>query len=71
MKDKIRELRKSTGLSQHKFGDKYNIPLRTMQNWESGVSTPPEYVYLLLARCVREDFTEEKEQIKNKWDNRT
>ena len=66
MKDKVRELRKLTGLSANKFGEKYGIPMRTVQNWESGLSTPPEYVVNLLARCVIEDTEKEREEIKER-----
>lgn len=52
----IKELRTITGLSAQKFGDKYKIPLRTIQNWEGEVNKPPEYVLLLLERAVKEDF---------------
>lgn len=57
--NKIKELRRLTGLSAQKFGDKYKIPLRTIQNWESGAREPAEYVVLLLERAVREDFKKE------------
>lgn len=52
----IKELRKMTGLSAQKFGDKYGIPMRTIQNWEGGVNTPPAYVVSLLERVVKEDY---------------
>ena len=52
----IKEIRKLTGLSAQKFGDKYDIPLRTIQNWEGGVNTPPPYLVKLLERVVKEDF---------------
>lgn len=51
----IKEIRALTGLSAQKFGDKYHIPLRTIQNWEGGVSEAPEYTLKLLERVVRED----------------
>ncbi|MGN0338643.1 MAG: helix-turn-helix domain-containing protein [Lachnospiraceae bacterium] len=51
----IKEMRELLGLSQQKFGDKYEIPRRTIQNWENGVNVPPDYVLQLLERCVRED----------------
>lgn len=51
----IREIRGLTGLSQAKFGQKYGIPVRTIQDWEAGVRTPPTYVEALLERVVRED----------------
>lgn len=52
------ELRKMTGLSQRKFGDKYNIPWRTVQDWECDVRQPPEYVYELLKFKVEHDMKE-------------
>lgn len=54
----MREIRKKTGLSQQKFGDKYGIPLRTVQNWEYGKREAPEYVLDLL------NFKVEAEKIK-------
>ena len=39
--DKIKELRKKTGLSQSKFSAKFGIPVRTLQQWEQGISAPP------------------------------
>lgn len=51
----IKEMRELLGLSQQKFGDKYGIPRRTIQDWEYGKMIPPDYVLQLLERCVRED----------------
>lgn len=51
-----RQIRELTGLSRVRFCEKYNIPLRTMENWEGGVNNAPQYVLDLLERAVREDF---------------
>lgn len=51
----IKEIRALTGLSAQKFGDKYKIPLRTIQNWEGGTRKAPGYIIELLERVVRED----------------
>ena len=59
----IKEIRKLTGLSAQKFGDKYDIPLRTIQNWEGGVNTPPPYLVKLLERVVKEDLEQEPKWI--------
>lgn len=56
MKYMIKEIRKLTGLSQAKFAARYEIPKRTIENWETGKTEPPEYVYKLLLRVVVEDF---------------
>ena len=58
MDNKYRTLRKQTGLSMQKFGDKYGIPFRTVQDWERDMRTPPEYVYELLKFKVEYDLTE-------------
>lgn len=52
----IKEIRAITGLSQTAFGERYHIPMRTIQNWEGGQRECPEYVRLLLERVVKEDF---------------
>ena len=52
----IKEIRSLTGLSQVKFCEKYNIPRRTLEDWESGKNKPADYLLDLLERAVREDF---------------
>ena len=47
--DRIKQLRKNTGLSQSKFSAKFGIPVRTLQQWEQGVSAPPEYLVRMMA----------------------
>ena len=44
----IRELRKKTGLSQRKFSAKFGIPVRTLLQWEQGISAPPEYLVRMM-----------------------
>lgn len=45
---KIKELRQITGLSQKKFSEKFKIPVRTIQNWESGTNPTPIYTEKLI-----------------------
>ena len=52
----IKEIRRYTGLSQSKFAKKYGIPNRSIENWEAGVRSCPDYLISLLARAVKEDF---------------
>ena len=47
--ERIKELRKKTGLSQSKFSSKFGIPVRTLQQWEQGISAPPDYVIRMMA----------------------
>ena len=45
----IKEMRTLTGLSQKKFGEfLYNIPLRSIQNWEYGERECPDYLLKLI-----------------------
>ena len=53
----IKEIRELTGLNQTDFAKKYNIPLRTYQNWEGGKRNPPEYVLTLLQMVVEMEYS--------------
>lgn len=46
---KIRELRESVGLSRKEFSVHTGIPVRTLEDWEAGRRTPPEYIPRLIA----------------------
>lgn len=59
----IKEIRELTGLSQNKFCDRYDIPPRTLQDWEAGRRVPADYLVKLLERTVREDMKNGKEEI--------
>ena len=45
----IKDIRTATGLSQARFAERFHIPTRTIENWESGIRKPPVYVIYLLA----------------------
>ena len=51
--EKIKQLRKKTGLSQSKFSAKFGIPVRTLQQWEQGISAPPEYLVRMMAYIMQ------------------
>lgn len=44
----IKDLRSDTRLSQSEFAKYFNIPIGTLQNWEQGHRTPPQYVLELI-----------------------
>ena len=46
---KIRELRESIGLTRKEFSNHVGIPIRTLEDWEAGRRTPPEYIPRLIA----------------------
>ena len=53
----IKEMRELLGISRAEFSRRYDIPIRTLENWESGTRTPPKYVISLLEKdIVKEDI---------------
>lgn len=50
-----KEMRELLQISRPEFSRRYHIPLRTLEDWEKGKRTPPEYVLALLERAVKED----------------
>ena len=56
----IREMRTRLGDTQSEFAARYNIPFRTVQNWEAGVRKPPEYMINLLESRIRADLINRK-----------
>ncbi len=63
----IKEIRKSTGLSQSEFGRRLGgIPLRTIQNWESGTNQCPPYVVDLIAYRVDNDPRLRKKKVEKR-----
>lgn len=48
----MKELRESTGLNRKEFCKKFDIPYRTMTEWELGHRTAPPYVLKLLSYYV-------------------
>jgi len=51
--DKIRELREKTGMSRKEFCDYFNIPYRTVTEWERDNRHAPEYVLRLLEYYIQ------------------
>ena len=45
----IKELRESTRMSRKEFSEHTGIPVRTLEDWEAGRRTPPEYIPRLIA----------------------
>jgi len=46
--EKIKELRERMGMNRKEFCDYFDIPYRTVQDWESGKREMPDYVLRLL-----------------------
>ena len=55
----VKEIRALTALSQIDFAKSLNIPRRTVENWERGISSPPEYLLQLLEYRVTHEKPED------------
>lgn len=54
------EMRHLLGETQAQFSKRYNIPIRTLQNWENGTRTAPSYLLNLLEKKVELDSINRK-----------
>ena len=45
---KFKELRQASGMNLKQFSDYFEIPYRTVQNWEGGQRDCPEYLMKLM-----------------------
>ena len=63
-------MRTRLGDTQSEFAARYNIPFRTVQNWETGLRKPPEYIMTLLEDRIREDLVNRKTAALPKYDPR-
>ena len=48
----IKDLRQQMGLSQSQFAERFGIPVRTIQQWEQGKSSPPSYVSDMMVKLA-------------------
>ena len=63
----IREMRTRLGDTQSEFAARYNIPFRTVQNWETGIRKPPEYITALLESRIKNDLLNRKTAVLPKY----
>lgn len=45
----IKELREGVRMNRKEFSEHTGIPVRTLEDWEAGRRTPPEYIPRLIA----------------------
>lgn len=61
---KIKELRESTGMNRREFCEYFEIPYRTVTEWERDNRHAPEYVLRLLEYYIRmEKLNKDKQEI--------
>jgi len=51
-REQLIELRKSTGMNRKEFCEYFDIPYRTMTDWELGNRTMPDYLLRLMVYKV-------------------
>ena len=49
----IKELRTACGMTQKELSDYFNIPRRSIEDWEAKKRTPPEYLVELIEYKLR------------------
>lgn len=59
----VKEMRTKLNLTQEMFARRYNIPKRTIENWESGKSKPPAYVIEMLEKAVEHYIPRTQEEM--------
>ena len=71
---KIKELRESTGMNRKEFCDYFQIPYRTVTEWERDNRHAPEYVvrlleyYIRMEKMIKEKTDEERREEKDNGD---
>ena len=65
----IRDARKAAGLSQQGVTDALGIPKRTLQDWEAGKRTPPEWAEALVVEKLEKIAQDNKKNSENPIDN--
>jgi transcriptional regulator with XRE-family HTH domain len=68
IKVNIHEMRTALGETQSQFAERYGIPFRTIQNWETGQRKPPDYVMNLLEERVQSDLINRKTIVVPEYD---
>lgn len=48
----IKEICETYGYTQTQLSRRFDIPLRTVQNWYSGIRQPPEYVLRMMIEIL-------------------
>ena len=60
--------RTKLGDTQSEFAARYHIPFRTVQNWETGLRKPPEYMVSLLENRVQGDLVNRRTAVLPEYD---
>lgn len=68
IKDRVKNLRKSTGMNRKEFCEYFGIPYRTVTEWERGTRKMPDYVLRLMEYQIRmEKIGRENTKEEQEW----
>lgn len=62
LKDVLLEVRKNTGMNRRVFAEYFQIPYRTVQDWELGNRQMPEYLLRLMIYKLENEKKENKDK---------
>ena len=48
----VKDIRRSTGLTQKAFAEMFGIPINTLRKWEQHEAAPPPYLVRLIAKSL-------------------
>ena len=51
--ERVKNMREKVGWSQRQLADHFGVPPHTVQSWEQGYRTPPEYVVTMMERLLK------------------
>lgn len=63
VQNEIKKLREQTGMNRKQFCEYFEIPYRTVTEWERGTRKMPDYVLRLLAYKIKMENFIEKEDV--------
>lgn len=62
IKDRMKELRESTGMNRKEFCEYFGIPYRTVTEWERGTRKMPDYVLELLTYRIKMEIFQKRKK---------
>lgn len=65
-RDYLIELRDSTGMTRREFCEYFEIPYRTLQDWELGNRKMPEYLLRLMVYKIKMEELAKKKDLSSK-----
>lgn len=69
IKMKTTEIRKKLGMNQKELAEAYDIPVKTVRNWDSGDCCPEYVINMLKERLVIKEAYDKLNILENKIDD--